>query len=300
MCLCRPDACLVQAFAFRYTASVMRHVFLVVGVVLLCGAFFTFARGDNLIQPSSQKPDIPPDLQQMVDQLVHGLETFDAPKTLAVYTEDFISGTGRTIHDLRRMLFSLDANHISLQVESAEVENVEPTEAQVKTRLRLRHKDRFRGLDGEVIVTDVLVHSLRKTADGWRIYTDRRVATYRDGRFGQQPPNVQLEIPEKLPRQSRYPVTVSVQREQAKSYQVILGNYVDDAEELPPPHLVSRLPKSGVLQTKLVQNAEGVSEMVRVAVVAATTEGELVGATLVSKLVLGSRQGEKKAPRHAT
>jgi hypothetical protein len=299
MWLRRPDTCLVQVSAFRYTASMMRHVSLVVGIVLLCGAFFTFAGEDNHTQLSSQKSDTPAGLQQMVDQLVHGLETFDAPKTLAVYAEDFISGTGRTIHDLRRMLFSLDANHISLQVESTEVENVEPTEAQVKTRLRLRHKDRFRGLDGEVIVTDILVHSLRKTPDGWRIYTDRRVATYRDGRFGQQPPNVQLEIPEKLSRQSRYPVTVSVQRERAKSYQVILGNYVDDAEELPSPHVVSPLPESGVLETKLARNADGLSEMVRVAVVVSTTEGELVGATLVSKLVLGSRRGEKKGPRHA-
>ncbi|MGH7961341.1 MAG: hypothetical protein ACRERD_05885, partial [Candidatus Binatia bacterium] len=202
-------------------------------------------------------------------------------------------------HDLRRALLLLRANRVTLTVESAAIKEVRPAEAQLSTRLRMRYKDRFRGLDGEVIITDVVLHSLRKEAGRWKVYTDERVATYREGRFGEQPPQVALEVPQQLPPTLRYPVKVSVRREAVKSYQVIIGNYIDDVSELPDPEVMARLPEDGVLQTRLSPNSDGFSEMVRATVIAADQSGAPVGATVVSKFVHGAPQNKLVPPKQA-
>src|SRR5262245_30624304 len=154
---------------------------------------------------------VPPDLQKTVNRLVQAVEAFDVPHVLDAYADDFISGTGRHKEEVRQVLTQLQANHVAIKVESAEVEKAEATEASVKTRLRLRYKDHFRDLgEGDVIISDVLIQKLRKEATGWKIYTDERAATYREGRYGDHPPNVQLDVPETLPTDLQYPVTVKV------------------------------------------------------------------------------------------
>lgn len=247
----------------------------------------------------SHAQQVPADLEAAVAQFVQTFETFDAKKVLELYTDDFISGTGRSKHELRRALLTLRANHVVLKVEHTEITEVKPTEARLSAHLRLRYKDRFRGLDGEVAVTDVILYSLRKEADRWKIYTDERLATDRDGHFGSQPPSVALEVPQKLSTALRYSVKVSVQREPAKSYQVILGNYVDDILDLPPPEVVTRLPEDGILQTRLSANPDGFSEVVRATVVATDQGGAVVGATMVSKFIHGALQNKPATPQQA-
>ncbi len=263
-------------------------------VVLLLMGVLALSAGCHRSQPSFQSPSVPPDLQETVDKLVQAVEAFDIPRVLDAYTEDFTSGTGRSKAEVRRVLEQLQASHVSLKVESVEVEKAELAEASLKTRLRLRYKDRFRDLgEGEVVVTDVLVHKLRKDVGGWKIYADERVATYREGRFGQHPPNVEVEVPEKLPSDLHYPVKVVVRREADTDYQVMLGNYAEDPGILPPPDIVTLLPDDGVLQANLLPNPQGRSEMVRITVIAASPAGKWVGATTVSKLVLGVQRKKK-------
>jgi len=231
-----------------------------------------------------------------VDKLVRAAEAFDIARVLDAYADDFTSGTGRSKEEVRRVLTQLQASHVALTVESAEVEKADPTEAKLKTRMRLRYMDRFRDLgEGEVVVTDVLVHTLRKDADGWKIHADERVATYREGRFGQHPPNVEVEVPEKLPADLHYPVKVVVRREADTDYQVMVGNYAEDPAILPPPDIVTPLPDDGVLQANLLPNPQRRSEMVRITVIAADPAGKWVGATTVSKLVPGAQWKPKGA-----
>ena len=64
---------------------------------------------------------------------------------------------------------------MKIQVEKTTIEKVDGGEALLRTQLRLRYLDRFRDLgEGEVVVTDVLRHSLRKEKAGWKIYADVR------------------------------------------------------------------------------------------------------------------------------
>jgi len=264
-------------------------------VVLLFAGVLATSTGCHRSQPSPQSPTVPPDLQATVDKLVQAVEAFDIPHVLDAYTEDFTSGTGRSKDEIRRTLEQLQASHVNLKVESAEVEKADLAEARLKTRLRLRYKDRFRDLgEGEVVVTDVLVHKLRKDAESWKIYADEREATYREGRFGQHPPNVELQVPERLPTNLQYPVKVMVQREADIDYQVLLGNYVEDPAILPPPDIVTPLPDDGALQANLLPNPQGRSEMVRITVIAVDSAGKWVGATTVSKLVPGVPHKKKE------
>jgi len=266
-------------------------------VLLLTGAL-VISTGCHRSQPSSQSSSVPPDLQEAVDKLVQAVEAFDVPDVLDAYSEDFTSGTGRSKDDVRHVLEQLQANHVTLKIENAEVENADPAEARIKTRMRLRYLDRFRDLgEGEVVVTDVLVHKLRKDPNGWKIYTDERVATYREGRFGQHPPNVELEVPKKLPTGLQYPVKVVVRRETDTDYQVMVGNYAEDPAILPPPDIVTPLPTDGILQANLLPNPQGRSEMVRITVIAADPAGKWVGATTMSKLVPGAQRKKKGAAR---
>jgi len=264
--------------------------------VLFFMGLLAISAGCHRSQPSSQSPLVPPDLQEAVNKLVRAVEAFDISHVLDAYADDFTSGTGRSKEEVRRVLTQLQANHVTLKVESAEVEKADPTEAKLKTRMRLRYMDRFRDLgEGEVVVTDILVHTLRKDADGWKIHADERVATYREGRFGQHPPNVEVEVPEKLPSDLHYPVTVVVRRETDTDYQVMVGNYAEDPAILPPPDIVTPLPDDGVLQANLLPNPQGRSEMVRITVIAANPAGKWVGATTVSKLVPGAQRKQKGA-----
>ena len=266
-------------------------------VLLFTGALAIFA-GCHRSQPSSQSPSVPPDLQETVDKLVQAVEAFDIPHVLDAYTEDFTSGTGRSKDEVRHVLEQLQASHVNLKVEIAEIEKADPAEARLRTRLRLRYTDRFLDLgEGEVVVTDVLVHQLRKDTGAWKIYTDERVATYREGRFGQHPPNVELEVPEKLPTHLQYPVKVVVRRETDTDYQVMVGNYAEDPAILPPPDIVTPLPNNGILQANLLPNPQGHSEMVRITVIAADPVGKWIGATTVSKLVPGAPRKKKEKSR---
>jgi hypothetical protein len=239
----------------------------------------------------AQTVQVPPDLQETVDKFVQAVEAFDVPHVLDVYADDFTSGTGRHKDEVRQVLTQLQASHVTLKVENAEVEKAETTEARLKTRLRLRYRDRFRDLgEGDVIVTDILVHKLRKDVGNWKIYADERVATYREGRYGNRPPNVQLEVPKELPTAPQYPVKVQVQRQEDIEYQVMLGNYAEDPAILPPPDIVTALPDDGMLNAKLLRNPQGRSEMVRITVIAADPTGQWVGATTVSKFVPGAQR----------
>ena len=266
--------------------------------ILLFAGVLTVSAGCHRSQSSSQSASVPPDLQETVNTLVKAVEAFDIPHVLDAYTEDFTSGTGRSKDEIRRTLEQLQASHVNLTVESAEVEKADLAEAKLKTRLRLRYKDRFRDLgEGEVVVTDVLVHKLRKDGNSWKIYADEREATYREGRFGQHPPNVKLEVPEKLPTNLQYSVKVVVQRDADTDYQVLLGNYLEDPAILPPPDIITPLPEDGVLQVNLLPNPQGRSEMVRITVIAADPAGKWVGATTVSKLVPGVPRKKKEKPQ---
>ena len=44
----------------------------------------------------SAAQSVPKDLRQTLEQLSQGLEAFDPEQVLAVYADDFISGTGRS------------------------------------------------------------------------------------------------------------------------------------------------------------------------------------------------------------
>lgn len=248
------------------------------------------------LPPQSQP--VPADLHAAVEKLVRAVETFDTPTILEAYADDFTSGTGRSKAEVHRIFEQLQANHVSVKVENAEVENVDFAEASLKTHLRLRYMDRFRALgEGEVVVTDVLVHKLRKDANGWKIYTDERVATYREGRFGTHPPNVAIEVPKNLPTDLNYPVKVVVRREADTDYQIMLGNYAEDPGILPPPDIVTTLPEDGVLEANLLPNPQGRGEMVRITVIAAASDGTWIGATTVSKLVPGAQRKKRETFR---
>jgi len=254
--------------------------------------------------PASEKdapPDqenvvaIPPDLQKDVDAIVRAVETLDIPQALAGYAEDYTSGTGRSKDGVREVLTRLQEGNVNITVEKTEFEEAAADKAKMQTRIRLRYKDTFRDMaEGEVIVTDTLRHFLRKEDGHWRIYADERIATYREGRFGEQSPNIRLEVPSRLPSDPNYEVSVSVQRDMDKNYQVMVGNYPEDPEFLPPPDVVTELPETGVLTANLLRNPRGRSEMVRITVIVEDREGNWVGATTVSKFIPGSPQ-EKEA-----
>ena len=244
--------------------------------------------------PTTQSQSPPQDLQRDVDAIVQAVETLDIPKALAGYAEDYLSGTGRSKDSVREALTKLQEGHASIEVEKTEIEETTTDKAKLKTQLRLRYKDTFRDMvEGEVIVTDTLRHFLRKEEGHWRIYTDERIATYREGRFGEQSPNIQLDVPAKLPEEDEYPITVSVQHEADKNYQVMVGNYPEDPQFLPPPDVVTELPETGTLTANLSRNPSGHSEMVRITVIVEDQEGNFVGATTVSKFVPGLRPGEE-------
>ena len=185
----------------------------------------------------------------------------------------------------------LQEGRVKITVEKTEIEEVIADKAKLKTQIRLRYTDTFRDMaEGEVIVTDVLRHFLRKENDHWKIYTDERISTYREGRFGEQSPNIQLEVPARLPKDASYPVTISVQRDADKNYQVMVGHYPEDPEFLPPPDVVTELPEDGVLTANLPRNQNGESEMVRITVIVEDQEGNWVGTTTVSKFIPGLQQ----------
>ena len=254
----------------------------------------TAKQGDS----SGQSPagPVPPDLKTTVNALVHAFETLDIPKVLEGYADDFTSGTGRSKENLREILASMQENHVVVKVEKTDFEEVNGSEAKLRTQIRLRYTDTFRDLgEGEVLVTDILRHSLRKDGNQWHIYKDERISTYREGRFGERSPNVQLEVPAQIPTTVDYAVTISVQREADKTYQVMVGNYPEDPEFLPPPDIVTELPDTGPLTVNLLRNPQGRSEMVRLTVVTEDSEGNWVGATTVSKFVPApSGEGDRK------
>lgn len=236
---------------------------------------------------------VPPDLKVAVTDLVHAVETLDIPKILATYANDFKSGTGRPKESLREVLTQLQRNHVKVQVEKTDFEQANDEEAELRTQIRLRYTDTFRELgEGEVLVTDVLRHSFRKEAEHWYIYKDQRVATYREGRFGERSPNVQVEVPVQIPSTPDYTVTISVQRESDKTYQVMVGNYLEDPGFLPPPDIVTDLPEQGPLTVTLTRNPQGRGEMVRITVITEDGSGNWVGATTVSKYVPGLSTAE--------
>ncbi len=236
---------------------------------------------------------VPPDLQLHVDEMVRAVETLDIPKALAGYTDDYIGGTGRPKEGVREALANLQERQVAVSVEKTEVEEVSADKAKLKTQVRLRYKDTFRDMvEGEVLVTDILRHFLRKENGGWKIYTDERLSTYREGRFGEQSPNIRLEVPARLPEDPSYPVTVTVQRDADKNYQVMVGHYPEDPQFLPPPDVVTELPENGVLTADLPRNQGGESEMVRITVIVEDREGNWVGATTVSKFIPGLSQGK--------
>jgi hypothetical protein len=231
---------------------------------------------------------VPPDLKVTVNELVHAVETLDIPKILATYADDFKSGTGRPKESLREVLTQLQKNQVKVQVEKTDFEQASDGEAKLRTQIRLRYTDTFRELgEGEVLVTDVLRHSFRKENEHWYIYKDQRVATYREGRFGERSPNVQVEVPVQIPTTPDYTVSIAVQRESDKTYQVMVGNYLEDPGFLPPPDIVTALPEQGPLTVTLTRNPHGRGEMVRITVITEDGNENWVGATTVSKYVPG-------------
>lgn len=237
---------------------------------------------------------VPPDLQKDVDAMVKAVETLDIPKALAGYADDYISGTGRSKDGVSEALTNLQERQVAVTVEKTEIEEATADKAKLKTQLRLRYKETFRDMaEGEVIVTDILRHSLRKENNHWKIYTDERLSTYREGRFGEQSPNLHLEVPARLPEDQSYPVTVTVQRDADKNYQVMVGHYPEDPQFLPPPDVVTELPENGVLTADLPRNPDGESEMVRITVIVEDQEGNWVGATTVSKFIPGLPQDKE-------
>lgn len=248
---------------------------------------------DSPLQPAVA---VPPDLQETVDRLVRAAEAFDIPHLLDVYAEDFLSGTGRTKENIREVFTQLRKNHVTLEVEKADLESIENDKAFLRTQFRLRYMDHFRTLgEGEVVVTDILKHALRKENAGWKIHADERLFTYREGRFGPHPPNVQLDVPDRLPLDLEYVVTITVRQENATEYQVMVGNYAEDPAIPPPPDIVASPPEDGILRVNLLPNPQGRSEMVRITVLAVTSEGQWIGATTISKFVPGAptRKQEK-------
>ena len=248
----------------------------------------------------SADPAVPSDLRQTLEQLADGLEAFDPEQVLAVYADDFISGTGRSKQGVGEVLMRLRQSQVSLSVEKVDVTEADDTRAAITTSLRLRYTDRFRNIGaGEVVITDVLSHLLRKDAGQWQIYTDKRLASYREGRFGASAPNVTLAVPERLPTGLDYPVAVVVQQQPRTRYRVAIGNYPEDPGVLPPPDVDALLPRDGRLETKLLPNPQGVSEMVRVTVIAANVRGDWQGATTVSRLVPGVQRTERRKQQDA-
>ncbi|MGE0823342.1 MAG: nuclear transport factor 2 family protein [Candidatus Binatia bacterium] len=271
-------------------------------VVFLFGLLLLPTSCDRSQPPASQTPSeqsvpaisAPKDLQAAIDTLTQAVETLDTPTVLDGYTEDFRSGTGRSKEDLREVLASLQENNVAVKVERITLEDVQTDKATMRTQLRLRYTDTFHDLgEGEVIVTDVLRHSWRKEDSKWRIYADERVSTYREGRFGDESPNVQLDVPTKIPAETNYGVKVAVQQEVEKSYQVMLGNYPEDPEILPPPEITTDLPEDGILNVTLARNLKGLSEMVKITVIAIDPDGSWVGATTMSKFVPGIESDEQ-------
>jgi ketosteroid isomerase-like protein len=270
-----------------------RFVLLLVGVLAVTSGC---QRSHSITQTAA----IPIDLKETIDTFTHAIEAFDLSTVLRAYAEDFMSGTGRSKDEVRHILTQLQENRVILKVEHAEVKMAGSSEATLETRLRLRYNDYFRDLgEGQVVVTDVLVHKLHKHADRWQIYTDERLATYREGRYGNQPPSIELEVPEKLPPNLNYPVKVVVRRETDSDYQVMIGNYAEDPAILPPPDIVTRLPEDGVLQANLLPNPQGLSEMVRITVIAEDSAGKWLGATTVSKLVPAPHYSQREASPEA-
>lgn len=261
-------------------------------------------------QPTAPPPDsplqlaiaVPPALQEIVDRFVRAAEAFDIPQLLDMYAEDFLSGTGRTKESIREVFTQLRKNNVKLEIERADLESVENDRASLRTQFRLRYRDRFRILgEGEVVVTDILKHALRREHADWKIHADERLFTYREGRFGLHPPNVQLDVPDRLPLNLEYGVTITVRQENATEYQVMVGNYAEDPAILPPPDIVASPPEDGILRVNLLPNPQGRSEMVRITVIAATVEGQWIGATTVSKFVPGAltqkqEQAEEREP----
>jgi hypothetical protein len=236
--------------------------------------------------PSQPAVVIPPDLQETVDRLVRAAEAFDIPHLLDAYAEDFLSGTGRTKDSIREVFAQFRKNNVKLKVEKTDLESIESETASLRTQFRLRYMDHFRDLgEGEVVITDVLRHTLRKENSGWKIHADERLFTYREGRFGSHPPNVQLDVPDHLPTSLEYVVTVKVLQESETEYQVMVGNYAEDPVILPPPDIITSPPEDGILRMNLLPNPQGRSEMVRITVIAANSEGQWIGATTVSKFV---------------
>lgn len=244
---------------------------------------------------------VPPDLKIAVNTLVSAVETLDIPKVLEVYADDFASGTGRSKEALREILTNMQEHQVAVKVEKMDFEEANDSEAKLRTQIRLRYTDTFRELGkGEVLVTDTLRHSLRKDDNQWHIYKDERISTYREGRFGERSPNVQLEVPVQIPTTVDYAVTISVQREADKTYQVMVGNYPEDPEFLPPPDIVTALPDTGPLTVYLLRNPQERSEMVRVTVITEDSEGNWVGATTVSKFVPAPSGEEDPEPQRDT
>ena len=243
----------------------------------------------------TESQSVPHDLQQAIEQLSQGLEAFDAEKVLAVYTEDFTSGTGRSKQGVGEVLERLQKSNVSLSVDKVDVKNADDTQAEITTYMRLRYTDRFRNIgEGEVVITDVLSHLLRKDDGQWGIYADKRLATYREGRFGERSPNVTIEVPDQLPTGLEYPVSVSVQPQKKTYYRVSIGNYPEDPGALPPPDVVTMMPEDGKLDANLLPNPQGLSEMVRVTVIAEDFKGDWQGATTISKLVPGIQRMERR------
>jgi hypothetical protein len=254
----------------------------------------TPAAGKEAPADTPKVVSVPPDLQKDVDAMVQAVEKLDIAKALAGYADDYISGTGRSKDGVSEALTNLQERQVAVTVEKTEIEEASADKAKLKTQLRLRYKDTFRDMaEGEVIVTDILRHSLRKENDRWKIYTDERVSTYREGRFGEQSPNIRLEVPARLPEDPSYPVTVTVQRAADKNYQVMVGHYPEDPQFLPPPDVVTELPENGVLTADLPRNQDGESEMVRITVIVEDQEGNWVGATTVSKFIPGLSQDKE-------
>lgn len=247
---------------------------------------------DSFSFPSqSASQSVPKDLRLALEQLSQGLEAFDPEQVLAVYADDFISGTGRSKQGVGEVLTRLRQSNVSLSVEKVDVTDAGDTQAAITTYMRLRYTDRFRNIGaGEVVITDVLSHLLRKHAGQWRIYTDKRLATYREGRFGEDAPNVTIEVPDRLPTGLAYPVSVVVQQQLRTDYRVSIGNYPEDPGVLPPPDVETMLPDDGRLDVHLLPNPQGLSEMVRVTVIAEGWQG----ATTVSKLVPGIQRTERR------
>lgn len=267
---------------------------LIVGLLFVSSCQRSQSKDPPQTSPSQPAVVVPLDLQESVDQLVRAVEAFDIPHLLDAYAEDFLSGTGRTKESIREVFTQLHRNNVKLKVEKTELESIESKTAFLRTQFHLRYLDHFRDLgEGEVVITDILRHALQKQNGRWRIHADERLFTHREGRFGPHSPNVQLDVPERLPRNLEYVVTVTVLQESETEYQVMVGNYAEDPAILPPPDIITSPPEDGILHVNLLPNPQGRGEMVRITVIAANPEGQWIGATTVSKFVPGVAKQEK-------